>query len=226
MMRSGIVERSGATSVVAAVRPATVEAAGEQGNPELSAQLAGNRLGRLFCLTLFTPIRPQWVPVLRVAFFFGKYIDFAQRHILQFNFIRFVRWTIVSRNLPYNGAPQQRDKLKYDYLFFESNFDGPWQHYIDAFAYCIPFDIRFCWGRGPDFPGPPPSEPLKRWIAMNSMEGGSYYCAYEHASTRMVAGALVVRERFDRLLAEAKGLDATAFKAKYDQFLTDVQGHL
>ena len=39
----------------------------------------------------------------------------------------------------------------------------------------IPADIRFCWGRGPDFPGPPPSEPLKAWIGRNSMEGGTYY---------------------------------------------------
>ena len=166
------------------------------------------------------------MPVLRAAFYLGKYVSLAQKHILQFNFIRFVRWTIVSPELPFNGAPQQRDKLKYHYLFFESNFDGPWQHYIDAFAYCIPMDIRFCWGRGFDFPAPPPSEPLKRWIAMNSLEGGSYYCAYEHASTRMVAGALTVRERFQKLVAESQQLDASAFKAQYEQFLTDVQGHL
>ena len=30
------------------------------------------------------------------------------------------------------------EQLHYQYLFFESNFDGPWQHYIDAFAYVIP----------------------------------------------------------------------------------------
>lgn len=207
-------------------RLTAVDAAVEQANPALSAQLAGNRLGRLFCLTLFTPIRPQWVPVLRAAFYLGKYVSLAQQHILQFKFIRFVRWTIVSPELPFNGAPQQRDKLKHHYLFFESNFDGPWQHYIDAFAYCIPMDIRFCWGRGFEFPAPPPSEPLKRWIAMNSLEGGSYYCAYEHASTRMVAGALTVRDRFPALVAESEQLDASAFKTKYEQFLTDVQGHL
>lgn len=200
--------------------------ASEGGNPATTAQLAGNRLGRLFCLTLFTPIRPQWVPVLRGAFYVGKYLSLAQQHILQFNFIRFVRWTIVPRALPYNGAPQQRDRLNYDYLLFESNFDGPWQHYIDAFAYCIPRDIAFCWGRGPDFPSPPPAEPLKRWIAMNSMEGGSYYCAYDQASTRMVAGALELRERFQPLLAKSRDLPADAFRARYEQFLTDVQRHL
>jgi hypothetical protein len=196
------------------------DAAGEVGPP------AKNRLGRLICLTLFTPVRPQWVPVLRIALFFAKWVPLAQRHILQFNFIRFVRWTVFPRELPYNGAPQKRDKLNYNYLFFESNFDGPWQHYIDAFAYCIPTDIRFIWGRGPNFPGPPPAEPLKNWIAMNSMEGGTYYCGYSHASTRMVKGALTVRDRFRALAEDSKSSSPEAFKVKYEQFLADVQGHL
>jgi hypothetical protein len=70
------------------------------------------------------------------------------QHILQFNFIKFVRWTVVDG---FDG-----ERLHYKYLFFESNFDGPWQHYIDAFAYVIPLDIRVTWGRGPGFPAPPP----------------------------------------------------------------------
>jgi len=186
---------------------------------------AGNTLGRLFCLTLFTPIRRQWAPVLGAALWVAKWVPFAQKHILQFNFIHFVRWTIV-KEMPFNGAPQVRDRLNYPYLFFESNFDGPWQHYIDAFAYCIPADIRFVWGRGVAFPGPPPAEPLKAWIAMNSLEGGSYYCAYPDASTRMVKSALVVRSALEQLIADSAGLDATAFKARYERFLSDVQRHL
>ena len=95
---------------------------------------------------------------------------FMGRHILQFNFIKFVRWTVV--------PSLDGERLNYPYLFFETNFDGPWQHYIDAFAYVIPKDIRLTWGRGPGFPHPPPAEPLKAWIAINSMEGGTYYCAH------------------------------------------------
>ncbi len=190
-----------------------------------ASRVSGNRLGRLFCLTLFTPIRRQWAPVLAAALWIAKWVPFAQKHILQFNFIHFVRWTIV-KEMPYNGAPQVRDKLNYPYLLFESNFDGPWQHYIDAFAYCIPFDIRFVWGRGVAFPGPPPAEPLKRWIAMNSMEGGSYYCAYPNASTRMVMSALVLRPALAQLKADAAGMNPTDFKARYERFLVDVQGHL
>lgn len=195
-----------------------------EGENEVAARSPGNTLGRVVCLTLFTPIRPQWIPVLRAALWLAKYVPVAQQHILQFNFIHFVRWTIV-KELPYH-APQARERLKYQYLFFESNFDGPWQHYIDAFAYCIPADIRLVWGRGPAFPSPPPAEPLKRWIAMNSMEGGTYYCAYPHASTRMVKSALATRDRLKRLVAESRTAGPGEFMEQYEQFLTDLQAHL
>lgn len=187
--------------------------------------LGGNTLGRRFGLTLFTPIRWRWLPVLRAAMWLGKWVPMAQRHILQFNFIHHVRWTIV-KEMPYNGPPQQRDRLHYRYLFFESNFDSSWQEYIDAFAYCIPNDIRFVWGRGINFPAPPPAEPLKRWIAENSMEGGSYYAAFPNVSTRMVKSALAVESRFERLLEETRGLPADEFRRAYDGFLVEMQAEL
>ncbi len=179
----------------------------------------GNTIGRMTGLTLFTPIRRQFVPILKAAFWLGKYVPMAQKHILQFDFIHFVRWTVV-KQLPHHK------RLNYSYLFFESNFDGPWQHYIDAFAYIIPKDIRFVWGRGVQFPHPPPAEPLKAWIARNSMEGGTYYCAYPQASTRMVKGALDVRKDFQALLAGAERQSAEEFKAAYERFLADQQANL
>ena len=176
----------------------------------------GNVHGRMTGLTLFTPIRPQWVWMLRVGLPLTRHLPFMARHILQFNFIKFVRWTVVP------GLDGER--LNYQYLFFESNFDGPWQHYIDAFAYVIPLDIRVTWGRGPGFPAPPPAEPLKAWIAHNSMEGGTYYCAHSTESTRMVNSALAVRERFAALRRAT--LPPEEFKAEWERFLSDVQAHL
>jgi hypothetical protein len=170
-------------------------------------------------LTLFTPVRRQWLPLAKSAFWLGKWVPMAQKHILQFQFIHFVRWTHVNK-LP------DGQKLKYTHLFFESNFDGPWQHYIDAFAYCIPKDIRLVWGRGIAFPNPPPAEPLKAWIAHNSMEGGTYYCAYPQASTRMITGALDVATRFEALRAGAAAMTPEQFEAAYRSFLTGAQAHL
>jgi hypothetical protein len=169
-------------------------------------------------LTLFTPIRRQWLWLLRIGLPVTRHLPFMRRHILQFDFIKFVRWTVVPR--------LDGESLHYPYLFFESNFDGPWQHYIDAFAYVIPHDIRVTWGRGPGFPAPPPSEPLKAWIAFNSMEGGTYYCAHADVSTRDVLNAVAVRERFEALRRDAEHLSPEAFKAAWEEFLSDAQAHL
>ena len=187
--------------------------------PAAAPPKPGNTIGRMTGLTLFTPVRTQWKPIAKGAFWLGRYIPLAQKHILQFNFIHYVRWTHVNK-LP------DGQKLNYTYLFFESNFDGPWQHYIDAFAYCIPKDIRFVWGRGINFPAPPPAEPLKAWIAHNSMEGGTYYCAYPEASTRMCKAALEVKARLDILRAGAASMSPEEFKAAYEEFLTETQAHL
>ena len=177
----------------------------------------GNILGRMTALTLFTPVRRQYVWFMELGFFCARHLPLIQKHILQFNFIKFVRWTVVQ--LP-------GEKLNYRYMLFESNFDGPWQHYIDAFAYVIPRDIRLTWGRGIGFPGPPPSEPLKAWIAHNSMEGGTYYCAHPEASTRMIKSGLVVREKLAPLVSAAPQMEPEAFADAYRRFLTEVQAHV
>jgi hypothetical protein len=187
--------------------------------PAVRPDKPGNTFGRLTGLTLFTPVRTPWLPVAKAAFFLGKFIPMAQKHILQFDFIHYVRWTHV-RRLP------DGQTLKRAHLFFESNFDGPWQHYIDAFAYVIPKDIRFVWGRGINFPGPPPAEPLKAWIAENSMEGGTYYSAYPEASTRMCKQALKVDTALADLVKRSKPMSPEQFKAAWEQFLTDQQVNL
>jgi hypothetical protein len=205
----------------------TTQVEPETERPEPAAEREpGNTHGPRTGLTLFSPIRRQWAPLSRLSLYLGKWVPLAQDHILQFKFIHFVRWAIV-RDMPYNGPPQPgRDRLNYPYLYFETNFDGPWRNYIDAFAYCIPADIRYLWGRGIAFPGPPPAEPLKDWIAANSMGGGTYYVAYPEASTHQVLAALAVRDGFRRLQEEARGLSADEFRAAYERFLSDVQAHL
>ena len=187
--------------------------------PAAAPPKPGNTIGRLTGLTLFTPVRSQWLPVAKTAFFLGKFIPLAQKHILQFDFIHYVRWTHV-RKLP------DGQRLKRAHLFFESNFDGPWQHYIDAFAYVIPRDIRFVWGRGINFPGPPPAEPLKAWIAENSMEGGTYYSAYPWDSTRMCKQALAVDKALGPLVKASETMSPDQFKAAWERFLTEQQANL
>jgi hypothetical protein len=98
----------------------------------------------------------------------------------------------------------------------------PWRQYIDAFAYVIPTDIRVIWGRGPAFPGPPPAEPLKAWIAANSREGGHYYSAYPEASVKMALAGLEARERCAELARSAGGMSPAQFRKAFEQALGDL----
>jgi hypothetical protein len=176
-------------------------------------------------VTFLTPIRPGWATFLRFIIWTSRYHPYFRDHSLQFKFIYFVRWAVFDK-LSFHGPPQRPEKFRYQYLFFESNFDVPWQKYIDGFAYVIPRDIRTIWGRGFAFPGPPPAEPLKRWIAMNSLPGAHYYHAYPDASTRLVLSALRIKRRFPGLARDAGRMDPDQFKAAYEQFLAEVQNDL
>jgi len=175
--------------------------------------------GRARALTLLTPIRPFWMPFLWLVMRSARYHTYFRDHSLQFKFIYYVRWAIF-REFP--GG----EKKRYSYLFFESNFDIPWRQYIDAFAYVIPKDIRVIWGRGFAFPGPPPAEPLKRWIAMNSLEGGHYHMAYPQASVKMTMAALTTRDRCEALDKHAGKMTPEQFRKAFDETLADLQFHL
>ena len=176
-------------------------------------------------LTLFTPVRRRWEPVLRTGFWLGKYVPLAQKHILQFDFIHFVRWTIV-HELPHVD-PAKRQKLNYGYLFFESNFDGPWQHYIDAFAYVIPKDIRFVWGRGHPLPLPAAGRAAEG-VDRAQQHGGRplllRLSAREHADVQGRAGGARATSR--SCCADAERQSPEEFKAAYERFLADHQAHL
>jgi hypothetical protein len=138
----------------------------------------GNAIGRMTALTMLTPIRPQWVWFMRLGFLGAKFFPLAQNAILKFDFIHYVRWAIV------DGLPGER--LRYRYLLFESNFDGPWQHYIDAFAYVISRDIR---GGKMTIPGDPPYflKPQPRFV---SCRGGEYLLRPSIGALRALADGL------------------------------------
>lgn len=190
----------------------------EQAAAARSAAIAppkGHQLGRARVLTMLTPIRPGFATFLRLIIWTSRFHTYFRDHSLQFRFIYFVRWAVF-----------RPEKLKYQYLFFESNFDTPWTKYIDAFAYVIPRDIRVIWGRGFAFPGPPPAEPLKRWIARNSLPGAHYYHAYPEASTRMVLSGLRVKRRLAELAEQTETMTPEQFKVAYERFLTAVQKDL
>jgi len=182
--------------------------------------------GRATAITVLTPIRSGCTSLERLVFFLAGHVRAANIALSELSFINFARWTVVT-GIPWNGPPQKRERLHYDYLFFETNFNGTWDEYIDAFAEVIPNRMRAIWGTAYGFPGPRPTGPFKAYIHANDLPIAHYYSAYPEASTSMINSALSVRKAFEKFRDEAMRVaEPDRFRSAYHAFLTAIQHDL
>jgi len=178
--------------------------------------------GKAIAITVFSTVKwpgRLWLPAV---FFVGSHIPtpFA-RTLSRLSFIHFARWTLV-REMPDNG--QQTEKLHYPHLYFESNFNGGWQEYIDAFSHILTTGMKIFWGTSYGFPQPLPTGPFKVYIQRNEIPASHFYSAYPDATTTMVLSGLELQEKLERFDAASAELGDAAFAACWHDFLADVQG--
>ena len=180
--------------------------------------------GRAIAITVFSTVKWPgriWLPAV---FFVGSHIPtpFA-RTLSRLSFIHFARWTLV-REMPDNG--QQDETLHYPHLYFESNFNGGWAEYIDAFSHILTTGMKIFWGTSYGFPQPLPTGPFKVYIQRNEIPASHFYSAYPQETTTMVLSGLELQEKLERFDEASAELGDEAFAACWREFLTDVQGLL
>lgn len=178
--------------------------------------------GQVLALTVFSTVKwwgRLWLPLV---FLYARLFPKSRGTLARLSFIHFARWTLV-RRIPYNGPPQPAHKLNYAHLFFESNFNGGWEEYIDAFSYILTTGMTTFWGSSYGFPKPLPTAPFKDYIRRNEIVANHFYSAYPEATTTMVLAALEVGEKLDPLRKRAAAMDPEAFAAAWREFITDAQ---
>jgi hypothetical protein len=178
--------------------------------------------GQAIALTAFNTVRwwgRLWLPLL---FQFATRVPKTSGTLGRLSFIHFARWTLVKRMPP--GRSGQ--KLRYPHLFFESNFNGGWEEYIDAFAHILTRGMKFFWSSAYGFPNPLPTAPFKRYIKTNEIEASHFYSAYPEATTTMVLDALALAEQVKALNAQTASSSPDEFAAAWRSFLTEAQVHL
>ena len=108
--------------------------------------------GKATAITVITPVKP-WGPwLLRLVFWAGRNIKRTLEKVERLSFIHYAHWAVI-RRFPDDGAGE---RLGHTYLLFESNFNGTWDQYIDAFSEVVPFRMKAIWGTSYGFPGPLP----------------------------------------------------------------------
>jgi hypothetical protein len=178
--------------------------------------------GQAIALTVFSTLR-WWGPVyLPILYFLARRVPALTATLRQLSFIHFARWSLV-RRIPYNGPPQPEQTLRYTHLYFESNFNGGWEEYIDAFSHILTRKIAAFFGASYGFPGALPVGPFKAYIHANETEASHFYSAYPQATITMIARALELDEKLAPLRRDAAAMDPDAFAAAYARLLTDAQ---
>ncbi len=193
-----------------------------------------NRAGRARAMTVFTPVRgwarlpshagvegkgvrvPGW-PATEAVFLWVRANRTGLADIKKLSFIHFARWGII-RSIPDLG--QGAEHLRRPLFMFESNYNGTFEQYIDAFSKVIGSGIQAFWFTSDGFPGPIPVQPFKEYIRANELVLDHYYCAYPVESATQVVAALELRSANQSLLAKAKDLDPEAFARALDTVLS------
>ncbi len=178
--------------------------------------------GQAIAITVFSAVKWWGRGFLPALFLYARLYPPRIHTLAELSFIHFARWNLI-RELPYNGAPQQKGKLNHPQLFFESNFNGGWEEYIDAFSHILTRGMKLFWGSSYGFPSPLPTAPFKDYIKRHEVEASHFYSAYPEATTTMINGALKLDSELEQFKQRAAGLDDDAFAREWRSFLTEVQ---
>jgi hypothetical protein len=178
--------------------------------------------GQAIAITVFSTIKWWGKVFLPLLFLVTRRLPKLTGTLRKLSFIHFARWTIVT-NPAYNGPPQRKGKLRYPHMYFESNFNGGWEEYIDAFSHILTRGMTSFWGSSYGFPKPLPTAPFKHYIKQNEIIACHYYSAYPEATTTIVRQSLELDARLAPLKRNAAKMDPDEFAAAYKKLLTDAQ---
>jgi hypothetical protein len=178
--------------------------------------------GKATAITVVTPVKPLGRLLLPLVFWAGRHLTFTLKKLQQLSFIHYARWALIGR-FP-DG--DRGERMAHPYLFFESNFNGTWDQYIDAFSEVVPARMKGIWGTSYGFPGPIPVEPFKAYIRRNEYIANHYWSAYPGASTTEIIAAARVAAALDAFRQRSAGMTPEAFAVAYRELLTEVQGDL
>jgi hypothetical protein len=178
--------------------------------------------GKATAITVITPLKRRGPFVLWLVFWVGRNVTATLRKLQMLSFIHYARWAIVKR-FPDGGSGE---RLGHSYLLFESNFNGSWEQYIDAFSEIVPARMKAIWASSYGFPGPLPVEPFKQYIRENEIAANHYFSAYPGASTTEIISAARVQTAVEELSSRCEAMDDEAFAAAHRALITRLQGDL
>lgn len=184
-----------------------------------------NIAGKAYAINVITPIRGWTTWLNKLIFWAAIKMPKTLNGLLTLSLIHYARWVIIERDqFPVLSPDQPKEKLKYNYMLFFSNFNGSWAQYVDSFTFAIPSGLDMFWKWNVRYPKSVPLTPFHDYIRFNQIQTDHYYNAYPMASANDVKSAkklhLALMD-FDARLDEHASDEA--FQKKFHLLLRDLQ---
>jgi hypothetical protein len=176
-----------------------------------------DRRGQSRFIAFITPVVPFGRIWLRGVFALGRRYPKLLR-IGRLKVVHFTQWSLLT-SIPYNGAPQIRERPSRPMLLWGSMFNGEVDPYIEAFVATVSKQIWLTWRTSYDYPGTKSVTKLCQYIAAASWPGSYAYSAYPDSTVRMIDAAFEIRREHAFLADVASTGDADAFRLVYEGFL-------
>ena len=191
----------------------------------IKVKLMSNIRGKAYGINVITPMKSWKTKILNVLFKLLT-LKVFQKDLHSLSFIHFARWTVIPHQaFPHFPEQDKQENLKYDYMLFESNFNGSWNEYIDAFNSVLSLKLNLIWYWSENFPGSQPLTPFKNYITHNQIYTDYYYMAYPGSTVNDVKNALDVHKNFEGLVSCVEQSDIQ-FEKTFNTFFLKVQGQL
>jgi len=188
-----------------------------------------NIAGKAYAMNLLTPLTELTADLNKVVFWGLELplFDGELKGLVTLSMIHYARWSIVRPSeFPRVSDAQPVEELKYNYMFFFSNFNGSWAQYVDSFSAAIPDGLNSLWRNNIGWPKAAPQQPFHRYVNDNQLWTNHYYSAYPMAASNDVKAAQRVKDELRQLTVDTAQDDPAVFLQKYHALLKSLQGSL
>jgi hypothetical protein len=172
--------------------------------------LTSNVSGRMYALTVLTPIAPGREEGLR------RYLEglHEERPLARVPGTHFGRWVIVP-HFGVHPGPREPDASGGSYLLFSATFDGELDDYLDALCTDLADAAAQIWGACIGSPDPPGGAALEAYLRRNQIDTGLFFSAYPDASVERVRECLETRRRTIAFALRAQGMEPAALRSAF-----------
>jgi hypothetical protein len=176
-----------------------------------------NTDGRAVAMTMLTRLHHGWgPPYLRLVLWVLRHLHPLTK-ARALSFIHFAHFAVLDGLAP---GPAAEGTHKDSYLLFESNFNGSWHEYIEAFCQIINLDINALMACCEGFPGLVPARAFRTFMRNHEFTADHYYSAYPEASITLIRAAGELAGDLARLAKPAARGDDSAFAEAWYQLLS------